>query len=435
MDPKEKLFSKVLLALILLIMAVGSWFVNRSHDGIELVIGSFAGSYWDTPNGDSYQILDEVIRQFEEAHPNVHVRYVSGIRADDYSEWLAEQILRGREPDLFFVLPEDFSVLASSGILADLDKLVANDRDFDPNAYYEPCMEAGVLNGQQYALPYESVPTIMFVNKTLLAKNDIAFPRSSWTWEDFHEICRKVTSVQDQQYGVYNYSWLDAAYANGASLFAKDGSASLLSDEKILDAIQFVMQVDSLNMGFSVTARDFDLGHVAFRPFLYSEYRAYQPYPWRVKKYTNFDWEGITMPAGPEGGNISQLNTMLLGMSSRTRHQSLAWEFAKLLSYNEETQKNLCRLSSGISPLIAVAEDPAVVALMQENIPGGSSFDQKLIHQIMSTAAARPNFSGYDEALSKADSAVREGMKTDQMTAASLAAIEREINRLLSRRR
>ena len=46
MDPKEKLFSKVLLALILLIMAVGSWFVNRSHDGIELVIGSFAGSYW-----------------------------------------------------------------------------------------------------------------------------------------------------------------------------------------------------------------------------------------------------------------------------------------------------------------------------------------------------------------------------------------------------
>lgn len=435
MDRNEKIISKVILTLILLIMVFGSWSLNQNSNQIELTIGVYAGSYWDTPNGDSYQILDEAIRRFEAEHPNTHVRYVSGIRAADYSEWLAEQILLGKEPDLCFVLPEDFNLLASSGFLADLDHMIESDSSFDAGAYYTPCIEAGKYEGSQYALPHESVPTVMFVNKTLLEQNDIEFPSGDWTWDDFYEICQLVTSAEKHQYGVYNFSWMDAVYSNGASLFSRDGSSCLLGDSSVQEAIRFVMKLDSLNMGYQVTSKDFDLGHVAFRPFLYSEYRAYQPYPWRVKKYTNFEWEGITMPAGPDGGNISQLSTMMLGISSKTRHSELSWELAKLLSYDEEIQKSLYRNSSGISPLIAVAEDPAVVSLVQQNIPGGSSFDQKAIHQIMSTAAVRPNFSGYDQALNMADTAVGELIKTDQVTAAMLMAAQREINQMLSKRK
>ena len=58
-----------------------------------LTIGVYSGSYWNTPNGNSYQILDDVITLFEQSHPGVKVEYVSGIPAGDYSEWLAEQIM------------------------------------------------------------------------------------------------------------------------------------------------------------------------------------------------------------------------------------------------------------------------------------------------------------------------------------------------------
>lgn len=80
-----------------------------------LTIGVYSGSYWNTPNGNCYQILDEAISLFEQAHPSVKVEYVSGIPAGDYSEWLSGQILMGTEPDLYFVLPEDFELLVSSG--------------------------------------------------------------------------------------------------------------------------------------------------------------------------------------------------------------------------------------------------------------------------------------------------------------------------------
>ena len=50
-----------------------------------LTIGVYSGSYWNTPNGNSYQVLDEAIAIFEQSHPGVKVEHVSGIPADDYS--------------------------------------------------------------------------------------------------------------------------------------------------------------------------------------------------------------------------------------------------------------------------------------------------------------------------------------------------------------
>ena len=72
------------------------------------------------------------------------------------------------------------------------------------------------------------------------------------------------------------------------------------------------------------------MGRVAFRPFTFAEYRTYKPYPWRIKRYSGFEWDCIPMPAGPSGSNASQLDTLMAGMSSRTLQEKLAWEFLNL---------------------------------------------------------------------------------------------------------
>lgn len=394
-----------------------------------LTIGVYAGSYWDTPNGDCYQILDHAITLFQADHPGVLVEYVSGIPTDSYSEWLAEQILKGTEPDLYFVLPEDFDLLVSSGALTDLDRLIAADPGFDTSLYYEPCLRSGQANGSQYALPHESVPTIMFVNKTLLAANDIEMPGNDWTWDDFYDICAQVTDVDNRQFGAYDYTWLNALYSNGASLFSEDGRSCYLADERIQQAVQFSNRLSSLNGGYAVTSRDFDMGRVAFRPFLYSEYRAYQPYPWRVKKYSGFEWDCISMPAGPSGSNISELYTMMLGVSARTKHQTLAWEFCKLLSMDESVQKELYTYSHGISPLPAIAEDSELLSQLHQDVPAGSGFSPEVIHDIMSRAVVVPRFDAYNQAMIMAESAVQETTEGQSR----MLTVQREINIFLNK--
>ena len=422
------------LAFVLALAALcACWIAARGRRETVLKIGVYAGSYWETPNENSYRILDNAIRRFEERHPRVRVEYVSGITTDSYSEWLAEQILKGREPDLYFVLPEDFNLLVSSGALAKIDGLMEADPDFEPSLFYPPCLQSGVFESGQYALPHESVPTLMFVNKTLLEKNGVPMPDDDWTWEDFYRICQQVTNVEERRFGVYDYTWLNALYSNGASLFSEDGAACYLSDSKIQDAIQFVKSLEELNSGYTVTSRDFDLGNVAFRPFLFSEYRAYQPYPWRVKKYSRFQWDCVCMPAGPDGDNVSELHTMLLGVSSRTRNRALAWEFAKALSLDEEAQKELYKYSRGISPLRSVAEDEEMIAALHADIPGGVGFGKEVIRKIMSAAVVAPRFDKYDQALIMAESAVAAEMSQDQSRGNGIAAAQREINLFLSK--
>ena len=397
-----------------------------------LTIGVYSGSYWNTPNGDCYQILDHAIARFQEDHPGVRVEYVSGITTDGYSEWLAEQILKGKEPDLYFVLPEDFNLLVSSGALARLDGRMASDPEFDLAAYYQPCLQSGSVQGVQYALPQESVPTIMFVNKTLLEEQGIEVPDNSWTWDDFYRICAQVTDVDRRRFGVYDYTWLNALYSNGASLFSEDGQSCYLADGKINASIQFVKQLNALNKGYTVTARDFDIGNVAFRPFLFSEYRAYQPYPWRVKKYSSFEWDCICMPAGPEGDNVSDLHTMLLGISARSKNQELAWEFAKLLSFDGEVQRELYNYSHGISPVRAIAEEEGALDRLHEDIPSSEGFTREVIHKIMGTAVVAPRFNDYDQAMMMAERAVSEALAGDQVDQSRLLTTQREINVYLS---
>ena len=417
----------VLLVLMLVLSMVGCG-VNKET---VLTIGVYSGSYWNTPNGNCYQILDDAIAMFQQSHPGVKVEYVSGIPAGSYSEWLTEQILKGKEPDLYFVLPEDFDLLVSSGALAQLDERIAADTEFDTSVYYEACLLSGQFKGSQYALPHESVPTIMFVNKTLLEANGIAMPDDDWTWEDFYNICEQITDVDSHQYGVHGYSWLDAMHSNGASLFSEDGKSCYLAEETVLQAVQFARQLEELNGGYNVSARDFDEGRVAFQPLLYSEYRAYQPYPWRVKKYSAFQWDCVSMPAGPSGSNISELHTMMLGISSRTRHEDLAWEFCKLLSVNEDVQRQLYTYSHGISPLPAVAEDPELLQL-HHDISEGSGFSPEMIHHIMSNAVVVPRFDAYDQAMNMVESAIQEAAN-NQLGQSRMLIAQSDINIFLNK--
>ena len=423
-----KRYAAALLILMLCLCLTGC----VGNQETVLTIGVYSGSYWNTPNGNCYQILDDVITLFEQSHPGVKVEYVSGIPADDYSEWLSGEILKGREPDLYFVLPEDFDLLVSSGALAQLDERIAGDPAFDTSAYYEPCLRSGQSEGRQYALPHESVPTIMFVNKTLLEANGIDMPDNDWTWDDFYSICQQITNVDQCQYGVYGYSWLDAMYSNGASLFSEDGRSCYLAEDTVQQAIQFTKRLGELNGGYSVSVRDFDLGRVAFRPLLYSEYRAYQPYPWRVKKYSAFQWDCVSMPAGPSGSNISELHTMMLGISSRTRHEELAWELCKLLSIDENVQRELYTHSHGISPLPAVAEDPELLLQIHHDIPEASGFSPEMIHRIMSNAVVAPRFDAYGQAMIMVESAIQQA-ESNQLGQSGMLIAQSDINIFLNK--
>lgn len=403
----------------------------KPHE-ITLRMGVFAGSHWNVPSGDSYQVIDNAIKRFEKEYPYVHVEYDSGILKEDYSSWLSDKILKGEEPDVFMILGEDFNTLSSIGALKNLNNQIKNDKSFDISLYYQNAIDSGMYQNNQYALPYESNPQLMFVNQTLLKKEGIHLPHDHWSINDFYRICQQVTKDKNHdgqidQYGCYDFDWLDSVYSHGTKLFNKIGTESYFAQSPVKESLNFVRKLQSLNQGHIITSQEFDKGIVAFAPMSFAQYRTYKPYPWRVKKYTSFEWDCVRMPSLLEN-QCSEASSLMMGISSRTSYVKEAWQLLKTLTYDQDTQSEIFQYSQGMSPLKAVTKSKKAAYYVNKDNSKESYIDMNLLSEVMDNAINHEQFKKYESAIRLADTRINEMMKEEEDIDIALMNLQKEMN-------
>ena len=429
-------YIKFFIGLLFLILAVIRFWPPSPP---VLTVAICADSYWGVPDGHPTAIWEKAIEKFQTQHPNVQVKLIAGVQKADYGEWLAERLLSGQEPDVFLIPREDFDNYASKEAVLPLNNLIEADSDFDTTLYYPVSLQSGQLGSTFYALPLESVPTLMFVNKTMLRDYQIPLPPPTWTWQDFYSICQQTTQDTNgdgklDTFGAYGYTWQQAALDNNVLLFQTDGNNRIAHFEgpDLEAAIHFIRSLLELNQGYRPTARDFDLGHIAFRPLTFAEYRTYQPYPWRVKKYSSFDWDVVPFPAGPAGQNLSHVDTMLMGISRHSKNPQLAWELLKTFSYNQDVQKLILTNSLGLPVRNDILTEADSQKSFQQSMGAtNQNLTLSAIHTIMLEAVPEPVFRQNQEAMEKANSFISRIIEENLPLNNNLNQLQREINSLL----
>ena len=422
---KWRLRHLVVLVLVFVsgILSFALW--SSSHEKV-LHIGVYAGSSWDVPNSRENKVLDTLIKKFEKTHPHVKVVYESGIPKKNYADWLAEQVLKGEQPDLFMVPENDFSMLASAGALKSLDTLLTDD---ERAAFYPVAYEAGQYQGVSYALPVESNPIMMCVNKDLLEKEGISIPESGWTLADFYEICKKVTKDTNgdgvaDQYGITDYTWQQALIAYGGHLTDKSGIN--VDSPEMHQALAFMSKLDMLSQHYKVTSHDFDEGRVAFYPMSLAQYRTYKPYPYHVAKYSSFSWTCIPMPTADSKVMGTQVKTSLFGMSSNTKQEKLAWEFMLLLSQDKESQQDLFEKSQGTSVLPSVVKSQQTRKILQADDFGLDSLTSERLDSMMERSIIDIGQEVDRQTLERLDYLIKEALGNQEIDSA-LPSIQKEI--------
>lgn len=414
---------KLIITLVSISLVLIYCLINDPSREITLTLGLYAGSSWDVPNGESYQVIDQAIQKFEKKYPNVKIEYKSGIMKDDYSSWLANEITKGTTPDLFMVLSSDFNTLSSIGILKDLNRLIKEDQ-IDTSMFYQSALLAG-NNSSQYALPYEINPTIMCINHDLLTKENIEIPSSDWTIDDFYKICTQVTKDTNHdksidQYGCYGFDWKDAIDCYGLNIFEEDSCH--LDKKEVKEALSYLTKINELSKGYQISSEDFDQGKGAFCPLTFAQYRTYQPYPYRISKYTSFRWSCIPMPGTKTNTVTTHLDTSLIGMSSQTKHSQMAWEFLKMLTMDEDIQQSLLNNSKGASPLKKVMLSKKTKEILDTDTMSNASLNQDVLNNLLENTIVEPKFKEYESILEKADYLINQAL--DQGT------IDNDLNKI-----
>jgi multiple sugar transport system substrate-binding protein len=276
---------------------------------------------------------------------------------------------------------------AARGAHRPLDDLIAADPDFQLDDFYPAIRKISTFNGQTYAIGFDVAPTVLYYNKTLLAKQGIAPPSRTqpMSWATFRDLAKQLT--QGDQYGFTCapaiddlVSWI---YSAGGNVINEQGSASTLNAPEALQAIQFVIDLfvkDKVtppisNLVTESSLSNFMEGNVAFM----------QNGPWQVVnvRKAKFDWDVVPFPAGPAGSR-PRVSGSSFAIPSGVSSDDLefAWKLLKTLTsmgaldiYAKAGRNNPARLSAGT----AFKPPPDNLGVVQEilagKVAGGHPFD------------------------------------------------------------
>ena len=144
-------------------------------------------------------------QRFEKDHPNVIINYTTLTQAQ-FNETMLSGIRSGKAPDLF-PLPNntDFQTAVSEGWFVPLNIYLDEDffQQLKPEALQQNITQQ---NDDIYLLPeaQEISSTLMFYNRKLLTADELQLVTSDEvTWQQFREICQRVTKEEKgSAYGI-----------------------------------------------------------------------------------------------------------------------------------------------------------------------------------------------------------------------------------------
>ncbi len=154
--------------------------------------------------------LENTLYAFNQLHPHITVEpvhLVPGAVSVDNLQKLDVAMSAGEQVDVM-MLPNVDEIMkrAEAGVLEPLNDYYEQ-AGIDPEAEY---LLNPVMNNSYYATLYEASKWMVMLNKQHLDEVGLPVPTMGWTWEEFREYAKKLTT--DEHKGAFFYTW--GEYAN-----------------------------------------------------------------------------------------------------------------------------------------------------------------------------------------------------------------------------
>jgi multiple sugar transport system substrate-binding protein len=320
-------------AALLAALAVGACSSSSKASGASAnspVTLTFWGTYGNGGNKAQTDVLNQLIPQFEKAHPTIKVNYVD-VPYDSLLQKLTTGAAGGQLPDLvrsdIIWVPK----FASLGVFAQLDGKMPN---FDAlaQATYPGTLSTNKWQGHYYGLPLDTNTRVLISNQQALTAAGISAPPATFAdlQADAPKLAAKHVSVfADSGLGGWNilpWIWSGGGEISDPNLTTATG---YLNGPQSVAAVQ--MLVDLYKQGAIPNRLVGNKGAVQTQDGLpKANYADILDGPWMQgiwqAQYASFKPTYTPVPAGP-GGSISVVGGEDIVMTSSSQHQAAAEQF------------------------------------------------------------------------------------------------------------
>jgi multiple sugar transport system substrate-binding protein len=160
--------------------------------------------WWHGQNNRVAKVLDEMIDEFEESHPNIVVSKDSGgVNSDRMLQKVTAGLQADDYPDIAYIFGSDLATLAKGEQLANLTE-ATEDGEIDWNNFVKPAQEAATVNGEVRAFPSLVDNLAVVYNKKIFKEEGVEPPPEEMSWEEFLKIAEE---VNDPSKGIAGFAW------------------------------------------------------------------------------------------------------------------------------------------------------------------------------------------------------------------------------------
>ncbi len=327
--------------------------------------GTLTISNWGDPNDKA--VYAEVMKRFNAKFPNVKVQdnFTPITTWSEYVNKVLTQAAAGQAPDVINIAIEGVRLGLDKGMFSELDGYIKNDaagaaltKDVDPRL-----LESLGFEGKQYLLPSNWNTMLIYYNTRMFADAGIDRPSDDWTWDDFLEIAKKLTTGTggSKVFGFaipyFNFGLTPWFYSNGTSEVSKDLTESNLTDPKMVESVSFIRDLVTEH-GVAPQPKGADpyqlfpaqkvamtgAGHWVTGPFNEAGFNDYDVLPWpqKTEKATVYGVAGF-------------------GIHPESENPDLAWEYVKELA-GSETQAAWVKNGAATPASMSAAQSPEFLA-------------------------------------------------------------------------
>src|SRR5690606_24895134 len=133
--------------------------------------------------------MKELIDKFTTAHPHITVKTQSAPYGQFFQK-LDTQIAAGEAPDVWLSDGVYVMKYAERGAIKDLTSWI--DSDLNKDDYYGLDFNKDA-QGKYWGVPQGIQVGVLYYNKDLFDKANVAYPTPDWTWEDLKATAAKLT--------------------------------------------------------------------------------------------------------------------------------------------------------------------------------------------------------------------------------------------------
>lgn len=206
--------------------------------------------------GDTANIIDSMVADYNESQDKVHVDSVYSGNYDDTVTSLQTAKAGGNPPELFISLATQRFTMASTGMAMCLDDIIKNDPEGQNyiDDFLDGFMVDSYVDGKIYSIPFQRSTEILFYNKDAFKEVGLDPDSPPTTWEEVADYAQKLTN--DDQYGVGialnsgSAQWTFTGFClqnskDGKNLMSDDGKSVYFDTPENVEALQFWLDLQN----------------------------------------------------------------------------------------------------------------------------------------------------------------------------------------------